>query len=77
MSQLIDEVRAARQLPSPHLAREIRRASGLTQGRIADDLGVHPVTLARWEAGTRAPRGAQRLAYARLLAALAAEVGLS
>ncbi len=75
MSQLIAEVRAARQLPAPALAREIRRAAGVSRDRLAAELGVHPVTVTRWESGTRHPRGTLRVAYAQLLGQLAAEVG--
>ncbi len=64
---LIDEVRTARQLPAPRLAREIRRAAGVTRERLAQELNVHPVTVGRWEAGTRQPRGSLRAAYTRLL----------
>lgn len=70
MSDLLSEVRAARSLPNPTLAREIRRNAGVTRQRLADELGVHPITLGRWERGTHHPRGANRLAYARLLADL-------
>ena len=75
MSHLIAEVRAARQLPTPALAREIRRAAGVSRDRLAAELGVHPVTVTRWESGTRHPRGTLRVAYAQLLGQLAAEVG--
>lgn len=76
MSDLLADVRALRALPAAPLAREIRRAAGVSRQRLADELGVHVVTLARWERGTRRPRGATRLAYARLLAALSEEVAL-
>lgn len=71
---LMDEVRAARRLPVPDMARAIRRAAGVEQSRMADELGVHRVTIARWEAGTRSPRGSLRARYADLLAALQSEV---
>ncbi len=67
MSALLDEVRISRQLPPPALACEIRRAAGVTRQRLADELGVHVVTVARWERGTRHPRGSTRTAYAQLL----------
>ncbi len=73
MSALLDEVRASRSLPAPPLARAIRLAAGVSQERIAAELDVHPVTVRRWEAGTRIPRGELRLAYARLLNALVQE----
>ncbi len=74
MSGLLADVRTVRALPAPPLAREIRRAAGVSRQRMADELGVHVVTLARWERGTRHPRGATQLAYAHLLAALSEEV---
>ncbi|GAA2004404.1 hypothetical protein GCM10009799_34550 [Nocardiopsis rhodophaea] len=64
---LIREVRTHRRLPAPDDARSIRERAGVSQARLADELGVHRVTVARWESGTRQPRGALRLAYARLL----------
>jgi DNA-binding transcriptional regulator YiaG len=33
--------------------KRIREALGLTQEELADELGVHRVTVARWEVGTR------------------------
>ncbi|MFS2294551.1 MAG: helix-turn-helix domain-containing protein [Actinomadura sp.] len=65
--KLIDEVKAARSLPPPPVARQIRETAGVSQTRIGQELGVHRVTVARWEAGGRQPRGELRAAYARLL----------
>lgn len=70
MSALLQEVREALSLPSPDVAREIREAAMVSQERLAGELGVHPLTVQRWEAGTRTPHGDLRLAYARLLAEL-------
>jgi DNA-binding transcriptional regulator YiaG len=70
MSELAEEVRAARRLPAPTMARAIRIAADVSQERIAAELGVHRVTVARWEAGARRPRGQLRLRYAGLLAEL-------
>jgi len=64
---LLEEVRHLQRLPKPAQARAIRQAAGISQGRLAAELGVHRVTLLRWEAGERMPRGASRLAYADLL----------
>lgn len=69
---LLDEVRFDRLLPA--LARSIRKANGITQERLARELGVQRVTVARWEAGTRRPRGARAVAYESLLARLYREV---
>lgn len=74
MSGLLEEVRSTRGLPSPALARAIREAAGVSQDRLAEELGVHRVTVARWEAGTRRPQGRRLAAYLSLLDALREEV---
>jgi DNA-binding transcriptional regulator YiaG len=73
MASLIADVRR-RRLPDPKVAQAIRRASGVTQQQLADELGVHVVTVGRWETGVRAPRGALRDRYQQLLDALRAEM---
>lgn len=70
MSDLLAEARMSRSMPSPALARAIRRDACVTQQRIADELGVHWTTVARWERGERVPRGQMRVRYAGLLRAL-------
>lgn len=64
---LVDEARAARRLPAPNLARAIRQDAGISVARLAQELGVHRATLARWEAGEHRPRGSKRAAWATLL----------
>ncbi len=64
---ITQEVQARRALPAPALARELRRSAGVSQARVAQELGVTPVTVSRWEAGARRPRGALLVAYAKLL----------
>ena len=44
----------------------IRRRAGLTQTRLARLLGVHPITVSKWERGLLAP-GARQLALLRAL----------
>ena len=73
---LRDEVRMSRRMPAPALARAIRQAAGVSQARLAEELRVHRVTVARWEAGRRRPRGELALRYAALLDELREEVGL-
>lgn len=51
-------------------AREHRERARLTQGEVADALGVSPATVSRWEAGQRVPLTRYALAYARLLSLL-------
>jgi DNA-binding transcriptional regulator YiaG len=67
MSGLVAEVREARSLPRPNVARAIRVTAGVSKARLGAELGVHELTVHRWEAGTHSPRGATRLAYIRLL----------
>lgn len=64
---LLEEVRQARQLPERHAARLIRVMAGVSQTRLAAELGVHRNTVIRWESGERKPRGALRQDYASLL----------
>ena len=66
---LIEEVRI-RRLPSAEMRRAIRLAVGVSQVRMAAELGVHRLTFVRWENGTHQPRGESRERYARLLAEL-------
>lgn len=74
IEQLLGERRQA-YLPPPTIRREIRARAGVTQGQLAQALGVSPPALSRWEAGTRTPRGEHRIEYAQALQALAASVG--
>lgn len=64
---LIDEVTEARRLPPPVVARAIRVAAGVSQTRLAAELGVHRITVVRWEKNKSEPTGELRLRYARLL----------
>lgn len=66
---LIEEVRA-RQLPAVKVRRAIRLAAGVSQVRMAAELGIHRLTFVRWEKGSIEPRGDNRERYARLLAEL-------
>jgi DNA-binding transcriptional regulator YiaG len=65
-TSLSDEVR----LLVPREARRIRKSAGVTQARLAAELGITRVSVYRYEAGDRSPRGDRRTAYARLLADL-------
>lgn len=71
---LLAEVRAARDLPSPEMARLIRRAAGVSVARMAQALEINRTTLFRWETGEMQPRAAQRARYGQLLAELQREV---
>ncbi len=67
MAALIDEVRLAASLPGPAARMAIRQRARVSRERIAGELGVQPLAVARWERGTREPRGDLRLRYAKLL----------
>jgi transcriptional regulator with XRE-family HTH domain len=71
---LLDDVRVIQRLPSPAKARAIREAAGISQERLAEEVGVHRVTVARWELGERHPRGRSKIAYAELLESLRLEI---
>lgn len=71
---LVEEVRASKALPEPKVARMIRTAARISQERLAEELGVHRMTVARWETGQRTPRGRTRVAYAALLHELQREI---
>lgn len=70
MSGLIEQVRLARRLPAPAIAKAIRQAAGVSQSAVADELAVHRVTVARWESGDRRPQGDLLRRYVELLDAL-------
>lgn len=68
--ELIEQVRAARRLPSPAAARAIRLAAGVSQRQVGEVLGVDRVTVARWESAERRPRGDLAVRYGELLEGL-------
>ena len=70
MGALVDEVRESLALPRADVARQIREAAGVSQARLAGELGVHELTVHRGETGARTPQGTLRRAYGRLLADL-------
>ncbi|MWJ18488.1 XRE family transcriptional regulator [Clavibacter michiganensis subsp. michiganensis] len=72
---LISEVVASRRLPTPALARAIRETAGVSQARIAEELGVTRMAVSRWERGTRRPRGPLLIAYAAVLRDLQTATG--
>lgn len=63
-------------LPAPAARRRIREAGGLAQADVAHALGVTAAAVARWEDGSRTPRRAHLVAYARLLERLERAVDL-
>lgn len=71
---LLDEVRERMRLLDPPEGAAIRRRAGVSQDRIAAELGIHRVTVARWESGSRRPRGELFRRYADLLNGLEREL---
>lgn len=59
-----------RALPAPNECRAIRIASGLTQGELAEAIGVTRQAVTQWETGTRSPRGRLLDSYAEAIATL-------
>lgn len=66
-ASFISQVVAARSLPTPSMAKAIRLNAGISQGRLAAEVGVHRLTLARWERGGSKPRGDALGRYVHLL----------
>lgn len=64
---LLSEVAAAASLPTPAIARALRVRAGISQARIARELGVSRMTVSRWESGAHRPRGVHLVAYGALL----------
>lgn len=67
VDKLTDEVRTRRRLPSPPERLRIRREASVSQARLAAEIGVTRAAVSRWEAGKRVPRGANLIAYVKLL----------
>jgi DNA-binding XRE family transcriptional regulator len=59
-----------RQLARSGRGARIRRRAGLSQGELAELVGVDASTISRWESGERAPRSRNAGDYARALRAL-------
>lgn len=72
MSALLQQVGYERRF-RPERAKAIREAVGVSQQRLADELEVDRVTIARWESGDRTPRPESLVRYLDLLDRLAAE----
>ena len=60
---LAEKVRAKRSLPSPGACRALRLVAGATQADVAEAVGVHRETVARWENGSRHPTGQRIVQY--------------
>ncbi|CAN5514747.1 hypothetical protein BH20ACT21_BH20ACT21_25280 [soil metagenome] len=66
MSQAIDLVRV-RRLVSTGVAREVRQEAGLSLAEMANAVGVHRMTVHKWERGRHRPKGDAALRYAHVL----------
>ena len=44
--------------PTPKETKQVRKASGLSQSKFAEAMGVSPKTVQSWEHGSRKPDGA-------------------
>lgn len=67
MTNLAQRLEAATKLPAPRTRRAIRNDAGISQQEIADEIGVHRMTIARWEAGTHQPRGDRLVQYFQII----------
>jgi DNA-binding transcriptional regulator YiaG len=73
LDEKLEAARLRRTLPSPEVARLIRRNAGLSRTEVADLLGVSRWSVMRWEEGLASPTQRVAPAYARLLERLARE----
>ena len=70
VKQLIENSRRRKMLVPPELRRSIRQRARLSQGEIAQVLGIDRASVSRWESGQRTPRGLLAENYIKLLDAL-------
>lgn len=63
---LLEKVKAG-QLPPPIVRRGIRRDARLSLREVAEELGVAPMTVLRWEQGKSEPRLRHAIRYRELL----------
>jgi transcriptional regulator with XRE-family HTH domain len=75
IQQALARTRARRGLPSPAARRLLREQSGLTQSELARLLDVSRPAVAKYENGTRTPRGDVALRYVEVLGEIARELG--
>lgn len=77
MTTTLDDLLARRdrlrRLPEPRIRRVLRERAGLSQGDLADVLGVDRAAISRYESGNRSPRPAIAERYLDVLDRLAAE----
>ena len=73
LNQKLEAARLRRGLPSPEVARLLRRNARLSRTEVAELLGVSRWSVMRWEEGLASPTPRIAPAYARLLERLARE----
>jgi len=74
VEELVGRIREAR-LPTPATCRRIREEAGVTLREAGAVLGVHPMTVLRWERGDVPPRRENAIRYRRFLRALEEAIG--
>jgi transcriptional regulator with XRE-family HTH domain len=74
-SMLAARARAARKLPAPVRARQLRLAAGVELAEMAALIGVSRRSLWLWELGKVQPNGTNAVRYAEALEVLALELG--
>ncbi|MEW2272188.1 helix-turn-helix transcriptional regulator [Streptomyces griseofuscus] len=57
-------------LPAPEERRAIRQAAGLSQGELAEAIGVTRQAISNWESGVRTPNGPHLERYVTAIRAL-------
>ena len=73
LDDLIGQARLRRELPEPGRRRYLRERAAISQGALADAVGVRTSAISRWESGKRQPRPGRALAaYVEALGRLAA-----
>jgi transcriptional regulator with XRE-family HTH domain len=67
LERALAEAASKRRLPSHQICRHIREQAGVTQTAVAHAIGIHRASVARYEAGTRVPRGETLHRYVAVL----------
>jgi transcriptional regulator with XRE-family HTH domain len=73
LREALTQARQRRRLPDPAARRSLRERAGISQGALADAVGVSSGAVSRWESGERAPSGERLEAYLTALDRLARE----
>jgi DNA-binding XRE family transcriptional regulator len=68
MTNDITEREPVARFPPARERRRLRELFGVTQEQLAENVGVSPRTMIRWEKGEGTPRGPKGIRYAEILA---------